>query len=351
MSEPTPDDTGHAAPDAPSRNYDLYGKPHTPLWRMRWFQVSLGVIVILSVASYVVPAAFRLIYATRSVLTPILVGLTLAYVFNPVVTSLYDRFKVPRPVTAASMLASLALVATGLLVLIPIMLWQALLLLQKIPSTIHDLAAREDLPALAEPIVQWLSETLKQLDVVAHSFFEPAAATSGARARNDASLDAVSAAAAPAEQAAGAVEAAVAEVAEAVEATETVTSEVALSDVAGDTVEQGASYWDSVTGSLGEVNWRAVAEASSTALDLGAGALGSVTGAVGYAMVFAVVAAFVFFFATWKFRDFVGWFDPYVPVSKKERTYEVLGMMDKSVSGFIRGRLIQASIMAVVLTV
>ncbi|MEM1098131.1 MAG: AI-2E family transporter [Planctomycetota bacterium] len=352
MSEPSRDADHSEA--LPKRDYNPYGKPETPLWRMRWFQVSLGVIVLLTVASYVVPAAFRLVYATRSVLTPILVGLTLAYIFNPAVTYLYNRFKVPRPVTAATMLATLGMIATGLLVLIPIMLWQALLLLQKIPNTIHDLAAREDLPALVEPMVRWLSETFKQLDVVAHSFFVPASRTRGE------GTEAAAVGAGETAQASAASEAV--ESVEAVEAAEPEVVAEAAQDIAAageageaegvaEAVEATGSFLDTLTGSMGDVNWRAVAEASSTVLDLGAGAVGSVTGAVGYALVFAVVAAFVFFFATWKFRDFVGWFDPYVPESHKQRTYEVLGMMDKSVSGFIRGRLIQASIMAVVLTI
>ncbi|MEM8781280.1 MAG: AI-2E family transporter [Planctomycetota bacterium] len=337
-----------AAPQPVPRKYDPYGKPETPLWRVRWFQVSLGIIVVLTVASYVVPAAFRLVYATRSVLTPILVGLTLAYILNPAVTYLYERFKVPRPVTAATMLGSLALVVTGLLVLIPIMLWQALRLLEKIPDTVHELAARPDLPALVDPVVQWLSETLKQLDVVAHSFFEP-------------DMGAPSAAAAGASAGAGEATETAAATAETVVDTATDSHDgSAAADIPetgslppeGSSAEESeVSFLDTVTGSLGDVNWKAVAEASSTALDLGAGAVGTVTGAVGYAMVFAVVAAFVFFFATWKFRDFVCWFDPYVPESKKARAYEVLGMMDRSVSAFIRGRLIQASIMAVVLTI
>ncbi len=351
----TPHDVASSGSDSP-RDYDPLGRPQVPLWRVRWFQVSLGVIVVMTVLSYVVPAVFRLVYATRPVLTPILVGLTLAYILNPAVTYLHQRFRVPRPVTAAGMLGSLGVVVAGLLVLIPIMLWQALQLLQRIPATIHDLANRDDLPAVVDPAVQWLSATLKQLDVVAHSFFdksgkpasgegEPASAEASATAAND-------------HVASGGVGEAGAS-SESVETGDLSAMSDAVVDAVVDAVspgsapsdaESGGSFLDSLTGSLSDVNWKAVAQASSTALDLGAGAVGSVFGAIGYLSVFVVVVAFVFFFATWRFRDFVSWFDPYVPQSKKRRTYEILGMMDRSVSAFIRGRLIQGSIMAVLLT-
>ncbi len=301
-------------PDAqdarPTRDYSPTGKPKTPLWRVRWFQVTLGVLLLLAVASYVVPAIFRLVYATRSVLTPVLVGIALAYVLNPVVTWLHARWRIPRPVTAATMLGS-ALIsgAVFVLVVVPLVLFQALELVQRLPGAIRELSARDDLPVAVQPFVKWLAATLTEIDAAAKEFF-------------DGTLR------------------------QAEQVTQTGT---ATADGAEDAAAPGV--FDGMIDSIREVDWKAVAEMFSTALDLGAGTVSSVFGTIGYLSVAVVIVSFVFFFTVWKFRDFVLWFDPYVPASKKERAYAILHRMDASVSAFIRGRLIQATIMAVVLTI
>lgn len=358
------------AVSTPVKDYSPTGKVTTPLWRLRWFQATLGVLLLLAVASYVVPAGFRLVYATRSVLTPVLVGIALAYILNPVVTWLYEKAKVPRPVTAAGMLGSMALFVLGLAVLVGVTLWQAYQFVQKVPQAVHQIAARDDLPAWIEPVVRWASATMRELDAATQAFFDQAlrqgdvsrsaelatnggagaAATMPEAVDDEPTAPTTNDAEFPSENTI--VEAAPGDEAGTIDATGVTDAvDTAATTQPVETAADEPGFFDDVLKYVEQVEWKAVAEASSTVLDLGAGAAGSVVGAVGYATVFAVIVAFVFFFTVWKFRDFVCWFDPYVPASKKERTYEILGMMDRSVSAFIRGRLIQATIMAVILTV
>ena len=85
-----------------------------PVWRRRWFQWSIGVIVVMAALAYILPPVFKLLYATRTVLVPVLVGLALAYIVNPMVTWIHRKWKVPRQVLAGTILLLVAVVAVGL---------------------------------------------------------------------------------------------------------------------------------------------------------------------------------------------------------------------------------------------
>ncbi|MFA9478297.1 AI-2E family transporter [Phycisphaerales bacterium AB-hyl4] len=100
-----------------------------------------------------------------------------------------------------------------------------------------------------------------------------------------------------------------------------------------------------------ELDFGAIGAAVWQWLDVGLGVIGTTIGLATYLVVAAVVVFFCFFFFVWKFDGIVRWFAPFVPARHQPRTFEIVGMMDKSVSAFIRGRLIQATVVAVVLSV
>lgn len=84
-------------------------------------------------------------YVLRSILIPIFVGFGFAYLFNPLIAKLEDRWRIPRLLTIC------AIVLVLLLLLIAVMIWlgptfteQFMTLAEKLPQYITTLAARYD---------------------------------------------------------------------------------------------------------------------------------------------------------------------------------------------------------------
>ncbi|MFW6059862.1 MAG: AI-2E family transporter [Phycisphaeraceae bacterium] len=117
------------------------------------------------------------------------------------------------------------------------------------------------------------------------------------------------------------------------------------------TMRDAAQAW--LVGAIGEdgsLDVTGIAQKIVAVLGVGLGVIGSTIGYVTYIAVAVVVVSFCFFFFLWKWPAMVGWFVPFIPAQRRERALEILGKMDASVSGFIRGRLIQASVVALVLS-
>jgi predicted PurR-regulated permease PerM len=79
--------------------------------------------------------------------------------------------------------------------------------------------------------------------------------------------------------------------------------------------------------------------------------IASTIGFATYMTLAVVIIAFCFYFFVWKFRSITSWFVPFIPQSHRRQTLRVLKLMDRSVSGFIRGRLVQSLVVAIVLSV
>ncbi|MEX0654595.1 MAG: AI-2E family transporter [Phycisphaeraceae bacterium] len=247
-------------------------EPGEPVWRERWFQTLLAVLLVAAVAVLLLPPVLALMYAIRPVLLPVLIGLALAYIMNPVATWLHRRWRVPRPVTAVGVMATVALVVLGLLVyLVPKMIGQATEFVTDLPGYVRTLGA-------------YLAETfnLDMDQIVAR--IEERARTLVAGEGRELDLGAI-----------------------------------------------GTAVW----------NW----------LDVGLGVIGTTIGLATYLVVAGVVTCFCFFFFLWKFDGIVNWFVPFFPASHRSGVMGVVKQMDASVAAFIRGRLIQATVVAVVLSV
>ena len=85
-------------------------------------------------------------------------------------------------------------------------------------------------------------------------------------------------------------------------------------------------------------------------LDVGIGVVGTTIGWVTYLAVATVVVAFCFFFFLWRFDRMLAWFVPLIPAWHRAETLAIAGKMDAAVSAFIRGRVVQAAVVAVVLS-
>lgn len=117
------------------------------------------------------------------------------------------------------------------------------------------------------------------------------------------------------------------------------------------TMRDAVQAW--LVGAVGEdgsIDFTGVAEKVVAVMGVGIDVIGSTIGYVTYIAVAVVVVSFCFFFFLWRWPTITGWFVPFIPADRRERTLEILGKMDASVSGFIRGRLIQASVVALVLS-
>ncbi len=305
------------------------GERQTPLWMQRWFQLTLGSLLLLTVASLAVPWLLGLVYALRSVLLPLIIALGLAYIFNPVVTWLHRRLRLPRWAgTGVVMLGAFWGVLLLALVIVPPLISQGVDLINN----------AKDYPARISKLVQEQSDkqsggqVTEQDDAAADT--EAVAPDTGETAEADGAQDTASAQAskAPAAQ------------------TGTLDNlrlmiDDALGPERATTLLATAAEW------MSRLDWGQVAQFLLSSLDVGVGVVGSAISVTSYLALSMVIIAFCFFFFSWKLDKLIAWFVPFIPASHKNEVLGVIVQMDKSVAAFIRGRLVQALVMAVVLSI
>ena len=73
----------------------------------------------------------------------------------------------------------------------------------------------------------------------------------------------------------------------------------------------------------------------------------SLIGTTVYVAFMLILIPFYFFFFAWQFGPLTRSLDDYLPVKRKARIQEILGMMDRAVSAYFRDRVLIAVIMAV----
>lgn len=259
------------------------------LWQIRWVRD----LFIIGVLFFVLDVG----YQARAITVPALMGLALAYAFNPLITWAHRRARFPRPLTTAILLA---------------------VLLGAIAALFAYLG-----PLLVDQVANFFSK----LDVYAASASRHASHWIEELQRRAREMTAASPHTQPAAGLAGVIEA----------ATTQATS-------------VPASTQPAATAPL-PFQWSQIMAVLSKSLNLGISLVVSTFGLATYLMVAGVLVLFSFFMLSWQFEGVVQWFKQFIPASNRERTLDILGKMDKSVSGFIRGRLIQSLILGTVLTI
>lgn len=130
------------------------------------------------------------------------------------------------------------------------------------------------------------------------------------------------------------------------------TSEHAAHDAsAGAATTQPSQSRTAWSKALSEMDFTTVGSMLVQTFNYGLGVVG-VTLSLG--MYLALVMALLvlgFFFFSWKFDRIIHWFDSFIPQSKRPRILHILGKMDRAISAFVRGRLVQVSIITCVLCV
>lgn len=382
MEEPGASDKSQPPPprlESVLNALDPMGTPETPVWRVRWFQVMLGGLVTLAVASYVLPPVFELVYMTRPVLLPVLIGLGLAYAVNPVVTWAQRRHRMPRLFSAIALLLwFFGLVALSFSWLTGPVVGQARGLARDLPAYVEATTeATSRWLEIPEPTREAIEDAAagdleKVIDTVLPSADasagdesagdpseaeDPSDASAGTPAAESASESASGSAGEPSarldvgsegelllrsvELAPG--EPAVAALPAASEASE------GLGFAGPEQASEG--LFSRLMRQLRSVELSTLSSTGLAVLDVGASTVIGVLGLAGYLTVAGLVICFCFFFAVWKWPSFVAWWVPYLPASHRDEIVAVTAKMDRSVSAFLRGRLVQATVLAIVLSV
>lgn len=116
-----------------------------PVWSYRWFHWTLGTTLVLLACSFALPPVGRVLQLAEPILVPILVGLALAYIFNPLVSLLEKKCRLPRPATAGVIIALGALTLLGVLVfVVPTVATESSNLAKDLPAHLEKLAAYID---------------------------------------------------------------------------------------------------------------------------------------------------------------------------------------------------------------
>ena len=221
------------------------------------------------------------VYAARSVTAPVVIGMALAYVFNPVVTHADRQWRLRRWASAAIILGAFALaVLVFLLWAVPLIYQQINQLVTNVPKYVGQLAEELGIAINRDQLAALLSN-------------------------------------ATAEQ--------------------------------GAATPEGADYEGTIE-TLKQYAGPASTAVKYVYLSLIA-IIGWIAGVVTYLPIATIIVAFCFFFFTWHWARIIAWFRQFIPGDVKPKTLDVLSMMDRTVSSFIRGRLIQALVMGIVLSI
>jgi predicted PurR-regulated permease PerM len=281
------------------------------VWQQRWFQVLLAAIVLLGVISFVVPTLLAGLYAIRTVLVPVLFGLALAYVFNPLLEWAQRKLKFSRLAsTLTLLLISMVVGGAILLTAVPLLISQSQSLIQSVqqtyPKYLDQLLERID-PQKPEPEADTPGEVLGAVKDLAELDNEPATAN---------------------------------EVAETLE-----------NPLVGEFInpERNRRLIEILRERLRALDMETVSQVAVQSLDIGVGIVGSAISLTTYLLLSVIVILFCFFFFSWKLDKIKAWFVPFIPLRRRERALEVMHQMDLAVSAFVRGRLVQSLIMMVVL--
>lgn len=130
------------------------------VWQRLWFQWVLGTLVFFIFLSFVVPPIFWFIGKLSPVLTPVLLGLGLAYIFSPLLAWAEKRHGMKRPVTAGLILGAVVLVLS---IAIPI-------IIVGIVQQVSDFADKA--PQYAETVLSWFNSDTKEVGQRIEAFIQ-----------------------------------------------------------------------------------------------------------------------------------------------------------------------------------
>lgn len=137
--------------EKPKQDTDKQPPKARYVWQRLWFQWVLGTIVFFLFLSFVIPPIYWLVAKLSPVLTPVLLGLGLAYIFSPLMRWTEKRYGMKRPVTAGLILGAVVLV---LAIAIPIVIVNVV---QQVGLFI------DNAPGYAQTVLGWFNSDTEQV--------------------------------------------------------------------------------------------------------------------------------------------------------------------------------------------
>ena len=336
------------------------------VWQRRWFQTMLAVLVVFLVLSFVLPGVLGLLYEVRSVLVPVLIGLALAYIANPLLRWAHRRLRIGRLAgTICLMLLALVVVAAVMPPAIGLLQKQGGDLIRNVrdgyPRYVDKLLAtldtaqpaEEAAPVAGDPAAvgnQATPVTVPDLGTSpppATAPSPPLAADPPADAQPDPPVSPDAEPVPPATTADP-----LAPVTEDFELGVDAADDETLVEAVVDKIidpNRNRQLLEMAADRLRQLDGSVIANWAMQSLDIGVGLVGSAIGFTSYLLLATVIIAFCFFFFSWKFDAVLIWFKPYIPESSRAHTLDMLRQMDLAVSSFVRGRLIQSLAMMLLL--
>lgn len=308
-----------ATPGQPSLAQQANATPAKPVWQRRWFGWLAGLLLLLLILSFVMPPILAVIYEVRSILVPVLIAFGLAYVVNPAITYVHKKHKIPRWLGTSAVLALAAFIfLTFLLLVVPPIVQQSAELVDKLRNV------------YPQRVMNWIEEA-------------PATGVSSiTQAPNPAAAPDAPVNSPPVEP--RTEDEPVAEPPAGPGILNSLTARV--KDPA-----QWRAAIRTITDRLKEIDFTQFSGVLRQSLDVGVGVAASAIGFTTYLLLACVIVVLCFFFFAWRFDAIAGWFVDFIPASRRTKTLQVVRKMDKSIAAFIRGRLLQAGVMCVVLSV
>ena len=254
-------------------------------------------------------------YAMRTVTVPLLVALTLAYLFEPLVSALTQKYRAPRPMVVGTLVLTFGL--TVLLVLaiaIPLMVGQSVRFVRDVRAGRFEnslIRLKEHVPADFQDdyqeMIQWM--------------------TPGVASREEATTD----------------------TRPAVESNEQVPTVISLPgeervrEIVREELARVADGGDELNSASAGSLWTWARRSADAVFTL----LGGIV-ALG---LLAFLIPFYFFFFSVSYPAIVRFGRTLVPISNRARALELIGKMDRAVAGFVRGRIVICLIMSVMLAI
>lgn len=319
------------------------GNEDRHLWQFQWVR-ELIILLIIGLIAWMA-------YSIRAVLSPILIGLALAYVVNPVVTWAQIKRRIPRwfSTSIILLLSMFSILMVGLIAL-PRMMQQVSMLVGNLKAYTRVLLVHMHITPSA--VQGWIGSIIERdVEVVEDIEQEIVADIQSYEAEHNSQANPDSQT--TYEDGSGDMPG---EVAPDEAGQELSADGDALADEMGDPTmdpESAASAFPHGE-LLSEQTFEIMGKTMSVVmrgLDIGVGVVGSTIGLASYLTIAVIVIVFCFFFFSWRFDRIIAWFNQFIPNAHREKTVRIITRMDKSVSAFIRGRLIQSLTMGLVLSV
>jgi predicted PurR-regulated permease PerM len=304
------------------------------LWEFRWVRdlIILGAIGVV----------LWVLFMARAILIPVLIGLVLAYIFNPIITWAHVKLKMPRWAATLILLVGLLGGATGLLLYLgPLAVGQASSLVNTTVKYVNKVSNEvPEVAQLRDQILRTFRSRVKHAEDLPSAWTEP-----GSEEKPETRPTTEPAGAGGPEVNTGPEGEGGPVKAEAFSTPDASGTQPAESQPASQPIN-GSDIFSAAS----KVNWSAAFSVLLGSLSVGISVVGFTVGVVGYALVATLLVAFCFFTFSCNLQRVIDSIALYVPSAHRAETFRIAKKMDLTIAAIVRGRLIQSAALMVMLS-